>query len=92
MAKLKILKDGDTALRLKSRPVSDINNRILTLLIDLCHLAEYTVNGLTMELQNLLGMGKGRIDQSICHKTFLQHQGNQQSRWFQSQIWYIHVP
>ena len=35
MAKLKILKDGDTALRLKSRPVSDINNRILTLLDDM---------------------------------------------------------
>jgi peptide deformylase len=35
MAKLKILKDGDTALRLKSRPVSDINKRILTLLDDM---------------------------------------------------------
>ena len=35
MAKLKILKDGDTALRLKSRPVTDINNRILTLLDDM---------------------------------------------------------
>ena len=35
MAKLKILKDGDTALRLKSRPVSDINKRILTLLHDM---------------------------------------------------------
>ena len=35
MAKLKILKDGDTALRLKSRPVTDINKRILTLLDDM---------------------------------------------------------
>ena len=35
MAKLKILKDGDTALRLKSRPVSDINKRIHTLLDDM---------------------------------------------------------
>ena len=35
MAKLKILHDGDTALRLKSRPVTDINNRILTLLDDM---------------------------------------------------------
>ena len=35
MAKLKILKDGDTALRLKCRPVTDINNRILTLLDDM---------------------------------------------------------
>lgn len=35
MAKLKILKDGDTALRLKSRPVTDINKLILTLLDDM---------------------------------------------------------
>lgn len=35
MAKLKILKDGDIALRLKSRPVTDINKRILTLLDDM---------------------------------------------------------
>ena len=35
MAKLKILKEGDTALRLKSRPVTDINKRILTLLDDM---------------------------------------------------------
>ena len=35
MAKLKILKDGDTALRLKSRPVTDINKRILTLRDDM---------------------------------------------------------
>ena len=35
MAKLKILKDGDLALRLKSRPVSVVNERILTLLDDL---------------------------------------------------------
>ena len=35
MAKLKILKDGDTALRLKSRPVTEINKRILTLLDDM---------------------------------------------------------
>ena len=35
MAKLKILRDGDTALRLKSRPVTEINSRIHTLLDDM---------------------------------------------------------
>ena len=35
MAKLKILTEGETALRLKSRPVSVINERILTLLDDM---------------------------------------------------------
>jgi len=35
MAKLKILRDGDTALRLKSRPVTNINGRIHTLLDDM---------------------------------------------------------
>ncbi|MBQ8576503.1 MAG: peptide deformylase [Clostridia bacterium] len=35
MAKLKILTDGDTALRLKSRPVSVVNDRIRTLLDDM---------------------------------------------------------
>ncbi len=35
MAKLKILTNGDTALRLKSRPVTNINDRILTLLDDM---------------------------------------------------------
>lgn len=35
MAKLKILTDGDMALRLKSRPVTVINARILTLLDDM---------------------------------------------------------
>ncbi len=35
MAKLKILTEGDMALRLKSRPVSVINDRILTLLDDM---------------------------------------------------------
>jgi len=41
MAKLKILKDGDTALRLKSRPVTDINKRILTLLDDMTETMRY---------------------------------------------------
>lgn len=35
MAKLKILTEGDMALRLKSRPVTNINQRILTLLDDM---------------------------------------------------------
>lgn len=35
MAKLKILIEGDAALRLKSRPVSVINDRIITLLDDM---------------------------------------------------------
>lgn len=35
MAKLKILTEGDTALRLKSRPVTEITPRILTLLDDM---------------------------------------------------------
>ncbi len=35
MAKLKILTEGDTALRLKSRPVSIVNDRIKTLLSDM---------------------------------------------------------
>ena len=35
MAKLKILTEGDMALRLKSRPVTAVNARILTLLDDL---------------------------------------------------------
>ncbi len=35
MAKLKILTEGDTALRLKSRPVTEVNGRIKTLLSDM---------------------------------------------------------
>ncbi len=35
MAKLKILTEGDTALRLKSRPVTEVNARIKTLLSDM---------------------------------------------------------
>lgn len=35
MAKLKILTEGDMALRLKSRPVTEVNGRILTLLDDM---------------------------------------------------------
>ncbi|HOA85238.1 MAG TPA: peptide deformylase, partial [Bacillota bacterium] len=35
MAKLKILKEGDPTLRRKSRPVTEITPRILTLLDDM---------------------------------------------------------
>ena len=45
MAKLKILKDGDTALRLKSRPVTDINKRILTLLDDMTETMRHADGG-----------------------------------------------